>query len=77
MNGIQWYLPVSEAADLLECHRRDVFRLLDEGRFAYIRMPGNGIRISEASLRDFLRSSGYGVPGEYDDPDTEAPPAVN
>ncbi|MCE5334521.1 MAG: helix-turn-helix domain-containing protein [Desulfobacteraceae bacterium] len=77
MDAIQWYLPVSEAAELLECHRRDVLRLLDQGRFSFIRMPGSGIRISETSLRDFLRFSVDGSPEEYNNMDTEEPPAVN
>ncbi len=48
---VEWYLPVSQAADILGCHRREIYRLAATGLLAYISLPGRGgIRISEKSM---------------------------
>jgi hypothetical protein len=50
----EWYLPVSQVADILHCNWREVYKLVAMGRLAYIRMPKSGIRISEKSVCGFM-----------------------
>lgn len=50
----EWFLPVSQVADLLECDLRQVHKLLAAGKLAYIRMPDKKIKISEDSLSAFI-----------------------
>ena len=51
---IEWYLPVSVVADQLGCNSRDVCELAEKGIVHFIRMPGNGIKISEQSVHLFM-----------------------
>lgn len=50
MENMEWYLPVSQVAEILGCHRRDVYEMLKQGHFSYILLPDSGIKISERSV---------------------------
>ncbi len=52
---LEWYIPVSYAADLLDCHWRKVFELIDKGFLDFIRMPQDKIRVSKKSVEKYLR----------------------
>ncbi len=54
---LEWYFPVSQAADILGCQTRDVYRLASIGSLTYISLPGRGIRISEKSMNRTLAIS--------------------
>lgn len=50
----EWYIPVSQAADILGCHRRAVYELMEQGRLAWIRMPRNQVRVCTLSVDRLL-----------------------
>ncbi|MEM5790170.1 MAG: helix-turn-helix domain-containing protein, partial [Syntrophobacteraceae bacterium] len=53
--GPEWYLPVSVAAEILGCHRRDIYVLLESGQLSYIRLPDSKIKVSEQSILKLFR----------------------
>jgi len=57
----EWFLPVSQVADLLGCDLREVQKLLATGVLSYIRMPDRKIKVSEDSVSAFMvtRSKGH------------------
>lgn len=54
---VDWYVPVSQAADMLGCHCRQVRELIDRGVLARISLPPNRIRVSKASVVNYLLST--------------------
>ena len=54
MMGVEWYLPESEAAEILDCNYRKVRGLAEKGVLGYIIMPDRKLKISEESVRRFL-----------------------
>ena len=52
--GVEWYLPESEAAELLSCNYRKVRGLAEKGVLSYMIMPDLKLKISEESVRRFL-----------------------
>ena len=53
---IEWYVPVSQAAEMLDCHRLKIYELIDRGALDHIRMPQNRLRVSKTSLVEYLRT---------------------
>lgn len=58
MERMEWYLPVSQAAEILGCHRRDVYRLAQMGKLSFVKLPDSDIKISEQSI---LRFNGFAM----------------
>jgi hypothetical protein len=56
----EWYLPVSQVADLLGCNWREIQDLLQTGVLSYILMPDSKIKISEDSVFRLMDQSGAG-----------------
>ena len=54
MGEVEWYLPESEAAELLSCNYRKVRGLVEKGVLSYIITPDRKLKISEESVRRFL-----------------------
>jgi excisionase family DNA binding protein len=52
--GPEWYLPDTEAAKLLDCHRRDVRELAQRGILRYIVTPDGKLKISRESVYKLL-----------------------
>jgi excisionase family DNA binding protein len=49
----EWFFPLSQAAEILDCHWREVLELIEQGKLEFIRLPPNKIRVSKASLLDY------------------------
>jgi excisionase family DNA binding protein len=49
-----WYIPVSSAADILDCHWRKIYELIQQGELESIQMPWKTIKISEDSIERYL-----------------------
>lgn len=47
----EWYLSVSVAAEMLGCHFREVYALVEKRLLGCILMPHGKIKISEKSIR--------------------------
>jgi excisionase family DNA binding protein len=56
---IEWYLPLSRAAELLNCTRRAVQELIGEGLLEAVRMPMSEVKVSEVSIHDYLKKNGF------------------
>jgi len=54
LREIEWYLPESEAAELLSCNYRKVRGLVEKGVLSYIITPDRKLKISEESVHRFL-----------------------
>lgn len=54
MGEVKWYLPESEAAELLSCNYRKVRGLVEKGELSYIIMPDRKLKISEESVQRLL-----------------------
>ncbi|MDR3556266.1 MAG: hypothetical protein P4L55_16050 [Syntrophobacteraceae bacterium] len=59
----EWYVPVSVAADMLECDWKVIHNLTANGHISYIRMPRGGIRLSVESLCRLRQASGQNAVG--------------
>ncbi|MCE5333326.1 MAG: helix-turn-helix domain-containing protein [Desulfobacteraceae bacterium] len=57
MERMEWYLPVSQAAEILGCHRREVYRLARMGQLSFVKLPDSEIKISEQSILHFHGSA--------------------
>ncbi|MFP5212461.1 MAG: helix-turn-helix domain-containing protein [Acidobacteriota bacterium] len=53
---IEWYLPVSQVADMLNCHWRRVYELIQQGALDVIVFGSGKTRISRASVRRYMDS---------------------
>jgi hypothetical protein len=56
----EWYLPVSQAAELLGCNWLEIQDLLKTGLLSFILMPDSKIKISEDSVFRLMEKSGSG-----------------
>jgi hypothetical protein len=56
----EWYLPVSQAADLLGCNWLEIQDLLKTGILSFILMPDSKIKISEDSVFRLIERTGSG-----------------
>ncbi len=54
MSEVEWYLPESEAAELLNCNYRQIRGFVEEGILSYIITPNRKLKISEESVYRFL-----------------------
>lgn len=54
LREVEWYLPESEAAELLSCNYRKVRGLVEKGVLSYIITPDRKLKISEESVHRFL-----------------------
>ncbi len=54
LREVEWYLPESEAAELLNCNYRKVRGLVEKGVLSYIITPDRKLKISEESVHRFL-----------------------
>lgn len=52
--GVSWYIPVSCAADILECHWRKIHELIQLGKLESIQMPWKTIKVSKDSIERYL-----------------------
>jgi hypothetical protein len=57
----EWYLPVSQAAELLGCNWLEIQDLLKTGLLSFILMPDSRIKISEDSVFRLMEKSGSTV----------------
>ncbi|MGV8073453.1 MAG: hypothetical protein AB2L11_02665 [Syntrophobacteraceae bacterium] len=55
---VELYVPVSYAADMLGCHWREVYTLINKGTLNFIRMPRNNIKVSAESVYRHLQQQG-------------------
>ncbi len=55
---VEWYVPVSQVAEMLECHWRDVYVLISKGVLNFIKMPQNKVKVSIKSVYQHLQSKG-------------------
>jgi predicted site-specific integrase-resolvase len=51
---IEWYLPLSYAAEMLGCRRHEVVSLIEQGVLDYIQMPQNRIKVSRKSVQNYI-----------------------
>jgi len=56
----EWYLPVSQAAELLGCNWLEIQDMLKTGLLSFILMPDSKIKISEDSVFRLMEKSGAG-----------------
>ncbi len=54
MEQLEWYLPVSQAAEILGCHRRDIYKLANVGQLSFVQLPDSEIKISENSIHQLM-----------------------
>ncbi|SPF39227.1 hypothetical protein SBDP1_230020 [Syntrophobacter sp. SbD1] len=50
MREFEWYLPESEAAELLGCHYRKVRELAERRALSFLIMPDHKLKISKESV---------------------------
>ena len=50
----EWYLPISIATEMLGCHFKEVYALVEKQLLGCILMPQGKIKISEESIRRFM-----------------------
>jgi hypothetical protein len=53
----EWYLPVSQAAEILGCNWLEIKDLLKTGILSFILMPDSRIKISEDSVFRLMEDS--------------------
>lgn len=57
----EWYIPVSQAAEMIGCHWRGIYELMDKGFLAWVLVPPNKVRISLDSVHRYLDQGRFAV----------------
>jgi hypothetical protein len=70
--GHEWYIPVTQAAEMIECNWRTVYEMMKSGTLKWVRTPRDHIAVSVDSITHYLentiRDAGSGMRAESANP---------
>lgn len=59
MEKVIWYVPLSQAAEMIGCRPREVYMLIEQGKLDFIEAPKGKIKVSKESLQRYLADKHY------------------